>query len=168
MIFGIGVDVLSADRMRQTFERFGERIVERLLMPAEREQLKRTARTERFLAMRFAAKEAIVKAMGTGFSHGIWIRDVGIVQNAWGKPEVIYSPRGELVRRRLGIGEGHVTLTDEAGLVVAVAVLLRAVRGARASKPRTQRKTGARTKIKTRTKAKATSKRLTQRKARTR
>ena len=45
--------------------------------------------------MRFAAKEAIVKAMGTGFAHGVWIRDVGMVQNAWGKPEVIYSPRGE-------------------------------------------------------------------------
>ena len=43
-----------------------------------------------------------------------------------GKPEVVYSPRGEEVRRRLGIGEGHVTLTDEAGLIVAVAVLLRA------------------------------------------
>ena len=73
--------------------------------------------------MRFAAKEAIVKAMGTGFAHGIWIRDVGVVQNAWGKPEVAYSPRGEKVRRKFGIGDGHVTLTDEAGLIVAVAVL---------------------------------------------
>ena len=74
--------------------------------------------------MRFAAKEAIVKAMGTGFAHGVWIRDVGVVQNAWGRPEVVYSPRGESVRRKLGIGEGHVTLTDEAGLIVAVAVLM--------------------------------------------
>jgi holo-[acyl-carrier protein] synthase len=55
---------------------------------------------------------------------------VGVVQNAWGKPEVIYSPRGERVRRRLGVGEGHVTLTDEAGLIVAVAVLLRRGRAA--------------------------------------
>jgi holo-[acyl-carrier protein] synthase len=154
MIFGIGVDVLSADRMRKTFERFGERIVERLLMPAEREQLKRTARVERFLAMRFAAKEAIVKAMGTGFSHGIWIRDVGIVQNAWGKPEVVYSPRGELVRRKLGIGEGHVTLTDEAGLVVAVAVLLKATRTARTAKPRAKPKAKAKRKTKSKTRSK--------------
>jgi holo-[acyl-carrier protein] synthase len=126
MIFGIGVDVLETRRIAETLERFGERFIEHLLMPAEREQLQKTARPERFVAMRFAAKEAIVKAMGTGFAHGVWIRDVGVVQNAWGKPEVVYSERGERVRTGLGVGEGHVTLTDEAGLVVAVAVLMRA------------------------------------------
>ncbi len=126
MIYGIGVDVLEAKRIHRTLERFGERFVEHLLLPAEAAQLKLTQRRERFLAMRFAAKEAIVKAMGTGFAHGVWIRDVGVVQNAWGKPEVVFSPRGERVRQDLGIGEGHVTLTDEGGLVVAVAVLMRA------------------------------------------
>ncbi|HEV2229841.1 MAG TPA: holo-ACP synthase [Steroidobacteraceae bacterium] len=125
MIFGIGVDVLEAARIGRTLERFGDRFVEHLLMPEERSQLARTQRRERFLAMRFAAKEAIVKAMGTGFAHGMWIRDVGVVQNAWGKPEVVFSARGERVRRALGVGDAHVTLTDEAGLVVAVAVLLK-------------------------------------------
>jgi holo-[acyl-carrier protein] synthase len=123
VIFGIGVDVLEAARIKRVHEKYGAHFVERLLMPAERAQLSKTKRTDRFLAMRFAAKEAIVKAMGTGFAHGIWIRDVGVVQNAWGRPEVVYSPRGEKVRRKLGIGAGHVTLTDEAGLIVAVAVL---------------------------------------------
>ncbi len=126
MIFGIGVDVLEAKRVNAVYARFGGRFVERLLMPAERAQLARTRRPERFLAMRFAAKEAIVKAMGTGFAHGVWIRDIGVVQNEWGRPEVVYSPRGEGVRRGLGIGDGHVTLTDEAGLIVAVAVLMKA------------------------------------------
>ena len=126
MIFGIGVDVLEAKRIDETLERFGSRFVQHLLMPAEQVQLAKTQRRARFLAMRFAAKEAIVKAMGTGFAHGIWIRDVGVVQNSWGKPEVVFSERGERVRKGLGIGEGHVTLTDEAGLVVAVAVLMKA------------------------------------------
>jgi holo-[acyl-carrier protein] synthase len=126
MIFGIGVDVLEANRIVHTLERFGERFTDHLLMPQEREQLAKTQRPQRFIAMRFAAKEAIVKAMGTGFAHGVWIRDVGVVQNPWGKPEVVFSERGDCVRRGLGIGEGHVTLTDEAGLIVAVAVLMRA------------------------------------------
>jgi holo-[acyl-carrier protein] synthase len=126
VIYGIGVDVLEAERITRTLERFGARFTEHLLLPAEAQQLTLTQRPARFLAMRFAAKEAIVKAMGTGFAHGMWIRDVGVVQNAWGKPEVIFSERGEAVRRRLGIGEAHVTLTDEKGLVVAVAVLMRA------------------------------------------
>jgi holo-[acyl-carrier protein] synthase len=125
MIYGIGIDVLKAERVQRTLEKYGERFVNHLLMPEERAQLERTARPGRFLAMHFAAKEAIVKAMGTGFAHGVWIRDVGMVQNAWGRPEVIYSARGAKVRDGLGIGEGHVTLTDEAGLVVAVAVLMR-------------------------------------------
>jgi holo-[acyl-carrier protein] synthase len=134
MIFGIGIDVLEAQRMHASYARFGSHLLDRLLLPQERQQFERTRRPERFLAMRFAAKEAIVKAMGTGFAHGVWIRDVGVLQNAWGKPEVIYSARGERVRRRLGVGEGHVTLTDEAGLIVAVAVLLRAQRVRRAAK----------------------------------
>ncbi len=125
MIFGIGIDVLRMERIEQVYRKYADRFVAHLLMPEERAQLERTARPARFLAMRFAAKEAIVKGMGTGFAHGVWIRDVGILQNAWGRPEIIYSARGARVRDDLGIGEGHVTLTDEAGLVVAVAVLMR-------------------------------------------
>lgn len=126
MIYGIGVDVLEMKRITRTLEKYGDRFIDHLLMPAEKDQLARTRRPARFVAMRFAAKEAIVKAMGTGFAHGVWIRDVGVVQNAWGKPEVVFSERGEKVRRGLGVGDGHVTLTDEAGLVVAVAVLMKA------------------------------------------
>ena len=134
MIYGIGVDVLKAKRMAAMFKRFGERTAERLLMPAEMVQYRCSKRPERFLGLRFAAKEAIVKALGTGFAHGIWIRDVGVVANEWGRPEVAWSPRGDALRRKLGAGEGYVTLTDEDGLIVAVAVLLRAPKSAAAAK----------------------------------
>jgi holo-[acyl-carrier protein] synthase len=125
VIFGIGTDVVQVARVQAIFDRHGEHFVRRLLMPEEEAAFRSYKRPVRFLAMRFAAKEAIVKALGTGFAHGVWIRDVGIAANAWGRPEVIWSDRGRALRDRLGAGEGHVTLTDEAGLVVAVAVLMR-------------------------------------------
>ncbi|MGH8184930.1 MAG: holo-ACP synthase [Steroidobacteraceae bacterium] len=125
MIFGIGTDVVQLERIAKVHEKFGERFVGRLLLPAEEQAFRKYSRPVRFLAMRFAAKEAVVKAMGTGFAHGMWIRDCGVVSNSWGKPEIIWSERGRRMCEKLGIGEGHVTLTDEAGLIVAVAVLMR-------------------------------------------
>jgi holo-[acyl-carrier protein] synthase len=126
VIFGVGTDLVELVRMQQTYERFGERFVDRLLMPEERALFDNSKWPVRFLAMRFAGKEATVKAMGTGFAHGVWIRDVGIINNAWGRPLVIFSKRGSSVCRELGIGECHVSLTDDAGLVLAFAVAMRA------------------------------------------
>ena len=125
MIFGIGTDILQQSRMAKTWERFGAHFANRLLLDDERELFERTKNPVRFLAMRFAAKEAVVKAMGTGFSHGMWVRDVGMMPNDWGQPQIIYSERGQAMRERLGIGGGHLTLSDEAGLVVAVAILMK-------------------------------------------
>lgn len=127
MIFGIGTDILRADRVAAAYTRFGERFVQRLLMPEELAGFRVTRQPVRYLAMRFAAKEAIVKAMGTGFAHGMWIRDAGVCQDPRGRPGIIFSERGRRLCARLGIatGSGHLTLSDEAGLVIAVAVLLK-------------------------------------------
>jgi holo-[acyl-carrier protein] synthase len=125
MIFGVGTDIVKIERVAAVYERYGGHFVERLLLPEERAVFDANRRPARFLAMRFAAKEAIVKALGTGFGHGVWIRDVGFLANAWGRPEVRFSARGRAVADRLGAGDGHVSLTDEAGLVVAVAILMR-------------------------------------------
>ncbi len=123
MIFGIGTDIVEVSRVQATYDRFGDHFVRRILMPEELELFARTKWPVRFLAMRFAGKEAVVKAMGTGFRHGVWVRDVGITNNDWGRPLVIWSERGQGVCDRLGIGKGHVSLTDDAGLVVAFAVV---------------------------------------------
>lgn len=124
MIFGVGTDIAEIARVRRTYERFGERFVDRLLMAEERPLFARSKRPERFLAMRFAGKEAAVKAMGTGFRHGMWIRDVGVVNNEWGRPLIVLSERGRDACRRLGVGDIHVSLSDDAGLVVAFAVAM--------------------------------------------
>jgi holo-[acyl-carrier protein] synthase len=125
MIFGIGTDAVQLSRVEAVYARHGEHFVRRLLLPEEEREFRVYRRPVRFLAMRFAAKEAIAKALGTGFGHGIWIRDCGVAPNSWGRPEVIWSERGRRRRDELGAGEGHVTLTDEAGLVIAVAILMR-------------------------------------------
>jgi holo-[acyl-carrier protein] synthase len=95
-------------------------------MDEELAMFRNTRSPARFLAMRFAGKEATVKAMGTGFAHGVWLRDIGITSNDWGRPLVIWSERGRRVCERLGIGAGHVSLTDDAGLVIAFAVVEKA------------------------------------------
>src|SRR5690606_41679150 len=102
MIFGIGTDVVQVERIKQVYERHGDRFVERLLLPAEEQAFRRASRPVRFLAMRFAAKEAIVKAMGTGFAHGKWNRDSGFMPHAWGRPERVCTERGQRTCHPLG------------------------------------------------------------------
>ena len=122
MIHGVGTDVVQVSRMEAVWQRHGGNFARRTLMPEELEWFARTRNPVRFLAMHFAAKEAIVKALGTGFRHGMWVRDAGFVPDQRGKPCVIFSARGRAVCERFGVASAHVSLTDEAGLVVAMAV----------------------------------------------
>ena len=124
MIFGVGTDLIEVARVERVWNRFGEYFATRVLLAEELALFAESANKVRFLAMRFAAKEAIVKAMGTGFANGMWVRDVGTVPNELGQPQVIYSARGMAMRDKLGIGSGFLSLTDEAGLILAFAVLL--------------------------------------------
>ena len=125
MIYGIGTDIVELSRIKKTYMRFGEKFTNRLLMPEEQSMYLQSRNPIRFLAMRFAAKEAIVKAMGTGFSNGIWIRDTGIINDKLGKPLVIFSSRGQAVCKKLGIGESHISLSDEAGLILAFSIMMK-------------------------------------------
>jgi len=125
VIVGIGTDILRIDRVAGVWQRYGMRFAQRLLMPEELAGFDPERAAVRYLAMRFAAKEAIVKALGTGFAHGIWLRDSGIIPDQRGRPEIIWSARGRKLCEQLGVGQGHVSLSDEAGLAVAMVVLLR-------------------------------------------
>lgn len=125
MIHGLGTDLVQVSRVEAIWQRRGRAFAERILMPEELKGFEVAKNPVRFLAMRFAAKEAIVKALGTGFRYGVWVRDVGFMPDRRGKPCVIFSPRGAAVCRELGAGEAHVSLSDEAGLIVAMAVILK-------------------------------------------
>ena len=93
-------------------------------MDSEQREFAASKAPARFLAMRFAAKEAIVKALGTGFRHGMWVRDSGVRHDPLGRPEIIFSPRGKAACAAAGVSGGYLSLTDEAGLVVATAILV--------------------------------------------
>jgi holo-[acyl-carrier protein] synthase len=124
MIYGIGLDVLRVRRIEVVYRRHGERFVERLLHPLERKEFAAAAKPVQYLAKSFAIKEAFVKAMGTGF-FGISHDDVGAVRKQSGQPKLVFSPRLRARLKRLKIRATYVSLSDEGGIVGAVAVLER-------------------------------------------
>ena len=123
MIHGIGTDVVSIERVERTLARFGERFVNRILTPQERERFARTNQKASHLAKRFAAKEAFAKAIGTGIHSPFAWHAVSVGRDARGKPGL--EPSGEMARylEGRGVTAFHVSLTDDAGVAVAFVVL---------------------------------------------
>ena len=122
MIYGIGTDLLDAGRMRRLHARFGERLAKRLLHEAEWDAYRTARDPAHFLARCFAVKEAIAKAMGTGF-HGVAHDDVGSVRNRLGKPELVFSVHARSILDSMGVAGGHVSLSDEGEMIMAFVVL---------------------------------------------
>lgn len=124
MILGLGLDLVSLPRMERSLERFGDHLLERVLTPAERAALPAApgARAA-YVAARFAAKEAAVKALGTGFADGVGPRDVEVLSLPSGKPEL--RLRGAAGRRaeNMGVARTHLSLTHERDAAAAVVIL---------------------------------------------
>lgn len=124
MIFGIGTDIVSVSRMRAALERHGERFAERILAPCERDAYQASPCRERFLAKRFAAKEAAAKALGTGFSGGLSLHHIVVTHNAAGRPLLRFDGRGSELLRNLGVGASHLSISDEHEYAVAFVTLM--------------------------------------------
>jgi len=128
-IAGIGTDLIYLHRIARAYERFGERFVTRILGPQEREKfLRRQARDPerglRFLATRFAAKEAFSKAIGLGMRMPMAWSRMQTLNAPSGKPQVVLaSPLKEWYDARFG--PAHISLTDESDLAMAFAVVER-------------------------------------------
>ncbi|MBI4644905.1 MAG: holo-ACP synthase [Deltaproteobacteria bacterium] len=124
MIFGIGVDLVKVERIAVALERYGDRFVQRIFTPREIDHCRGKARTASMLAMRFAAKEAFSKALGVGLRRdGIRWREVEVVPNPRGKPELVITGRAAELCAEAGITNMHLTLTDEDQYALAVVVL---------------------------------------------
>jgi holo-[acyl-carrier protein] synthase len=123
VIFGIGTDIVRVARMQRDIERFGEKFAERILTESELVEYRQTAQRAHFLAKRFAAKEAAAKALGTGFAHGIQLRQIAVTHDANGKPLLEFSGAALAFIERHGIRVGHLSLADEADHAVAFVAL---------------------------------------------
>ena len=126
MIYGIGTDIVAVARMGANLERFGERFVHRVLAESEWPGFERTVKKAHYLAKRFAAKEAAVKAMGTGFVDGMVLSQISVEHDEKGKPLLHFQGRAAEIYDALGIGDAHVTISDEDEYAVAFVTLVMA------------------------------------------
>src|SRR5215813_708186 len=111
MILGIGTDLVDIRRIEQTIARHGDRFINRIYTDLERARAERKANRIDTYAKRFAAKEACAKALGTGFRHGVFFRDMGVVNLPSGKPTLRLT--GGALRRLEDITPaGHVPQID--------------------------------------------------------
>jgi holo-[acyl-carrier protein] synthase len=130
MIIGMGHDVVDIRRIEKILNRFGDRFIKRCFTELEIKKAERRRAGGTHIATyakRFAAKEACSKALGTGFSQGVYMKDIGIENDDLGRPMVVLQ-NGALKRLEVLIPEGlkpviHVTLTDEPPLAMAQIVI---------------------------------------------
>jgi len=127
MILGIGSDICDARRIAKTIERHGERFLARIFTAAERAKAERRVNQAATYAKRFAAKEACSKALGTGFRHGVFWRDMGVVNLPSGRPTMKLTG-GALARLQAITPAGcqahiDVSLTDEGPTAQAIVII---------------------------------------------
>lgn len=123
MIRGVGTDIVAVARMDRGWRRFGARLAERILAPSELLEFPTDPHPARFLARRFAAKEAFAKALGLGFRDGLALSQIAVVHDARHKPSLALSGCAEHQARRQGVTASWVSISDEAEYALAFVVL---------------------------------------------
>lgn len=121
-VVGIGLDLTEVDRIERLLGDHPERFLERCFTPSERFDAGEGPRRVERLAARFAAKEAALKALGTGWSDGIGWTDVSVERLNSGKPRLVVAGRAAEIASGLGIARWHVTLTHTGTHAAAMVV----------------------------------------------
>ncbi|QCR35265.1 holo-ACP synthase [Nissabacter sp. SGAir0207] len=112
-ILGLGTDIVEITRIEAVVARSGDRLAERILSANEWALYQRHQQPIRFLAKRFAVKEAAAKALGTGIRNGLAFEQFEVVNNALGRPGLVLHGRAAEMAAELGVTSTHVTLADE-------------------------------------------------------
>jgi holo-[acyl-carrier protein] synthase len=123
VIHGIGSDIVEYARFERMLERYGDRLAGRLLSERELPAFKSSPRAARFLAKRFAAKEAFAKAVGSGLRDPVSLRRISITNDGLGKPLLQFDQMLHTHLAQLGITGHHLSISDESNLIVAFVVL---------------------------------------------
>jgi len=123
MIVGTGIDIAEVDRIRQVIERFGDRFLQRIYTAGEIRYCDSKAnRVERYAA-RVAAKEAAMKALGTGWNHGVRWRDCEVVRMPGGRPTIVFHGKAGEIAARLGVKNAALSISHTAEQAIAQVIL---------------------------------------------
>jgi holo-[acyl-carrier protein] synthase len=123
MILGTGVDIAEVPRIRQSIERFGERFLNRVFTPEEIEYCEAKASKFESYAARFAAKEAGMKALGTGWNHGVRWRDIEVVRRKGQRPNIQFHGRAAAIAEKLGTKNIALSITHTTEQALAHVIL---------------------------------------------
>lgn len=124
-ILGLGTDIAEIDRIEKALQRSGRAFAERILTKDELVKFDSLKQQGRFLAKRFAAKEAASKALGTGIAHGVSFQDFSIVNDDNGKPVLEVSGCAAQIAAGMGGAGWHLSISDERHYAVATVILER-------------------------------------------
>jgi holo-[acyl-carrier protein] synthase len=123
MVYGIGIDVVKIDRFERSLSRWGERFCQRVFTPRELSSCQTKARPGQHLALRFAAKEAFLKALGVGMFQGVGWKEIEISNEPSGQPHLVLSGEAKKSCQRRGIKEIYVSISHEKDYGVAQVLL---------------------------------------------
>src|ERR1700744_2768640 len=123
MILGTGIDIIEVARIASSFEKFGERFANRILLPDEIAYCRQHLRPAPFLAARFAAKEAISKAFGTGIGAHLGWQDMEVRRKESGEPYVVLHGKGKVLFEARGARQLHISLSHTEHYAAATALL---------------------------------------------
>ena len=123
MIYGIGTDLVDPSRIARSLQRYGDKFARRILTDPEWQEFQNSSKPALFLAGRFAAKEALSKAMGTGLRHPVNLDFITITHDALGKPYFEFHPELDQLICEIGIVGHYLSISDEQNITCAFVVL---------------------------------------------
>ena len=123
MIFGIGTDIVEVSRIQASITQFGDDFAARILADSELASYMQSQIKARFLAKRFAAKEAFSKALGTGLRAPATFQNIAVSHDALGKPILVLAPELQALLDSKHITQMHISISDEKNLAAAFVVL---------------------------------------------